>query len=234
MSTHSTSGRGVMMLSTERSPNRKVFSTIACSTASTTPDSAPCSTSARMSCSVTPAAAAVPSPMARSTRLVVAVSSRTIGPPTRDNTPMGRATSAATRSGLDNAIFLGTSSPMMSERKVMAVTTMANATDVAYGASHVTRVNCSASTSAMPTPPKAPASTPTSVMPTCTVERKVLGLAARSSAARAPASPVSSTRCSSRVRLAVITANSDMENTPLITSKMRMTTTSVAISPSIP
>jgi hypothetical protein len=86
----------------------------------------------------------------------------------------------------------------------------------------------SASGSAMAAPPNAPASVPTSVMPTCTVARKRSGLSASSSARRAVWSPASA-RCCSRDLRAETRAISLMANTPFATSSSRTTRTSVPI-----
>src|SRR3954452_13946045 len=66
--------------------------------------------------------------------------------------------------------------------------------------------------------------TPTPVMPTCTVERNLPGLAARANAVLAPRLPRSAARRSWAVRAETI-ASSDIENTPLRTiSARRMAT----------
>ena len=61
-------------------------------------------------------------------RRVVPVSSDTNGPPMRASPPMGLATHDAMVSGHVSAMFLGTSSPMTSERKAMTATTSVRAT----------------------------------------------------------------------------------------------------------
>ena len=66
----------------------------------------------------------------------------------------------------------------------------------------------------MVAPPKAPAKMPTSVIPTCTVERKRLGVLARESAVPAPLLPASAI-WRRRARRAETTANSAMAKTPL-------------------
>jgi hypothetical protein len=65
-------------------------------------------------------------PSSRSIKFVEPVSTLTSGETTRETARIGRATRDAMRSGAPSPIRFGTSSPMMSERYVMAATTRLN------------------------------------------------------------------------------------------------------------
>jgi hypothetical protein len=80
--------------------------------------------------------------------------------------------------------------------------------------------------SAMVAPPKTPASVPTSVMPTWTVDRTRFGSPTSSRAAAAPRSPLPASIWR-RGRRAEMMASSARENRPLTPMSTRMTATSL-------
>ena len=143
---------------------------------------------------------------------------------------MAGASSAEMRSAWFRAIRLGTSSPMTSDRYVMPSTTRPKLTIPAWGASQATRLNFAASLSAMVAPPKAPARTPTSVMPIWIVERNWLGELARSRATCAPGWP-SSAFCCSRARRDATRAISDMASRPFTMIRATMMMISIVSEP---
>jgi hypothetical protein len=83
----------------------------------------PCSISHLISSSVTGGSRLFCTPSNRSTASVVPLSKRTKGAETRASQLRGRAIAAAMVSGWSNARCLGTSSPKISDRKVIATTT---------------------------------------------------------------------------------------------------------------
>jgi len=172
----------VMRDPTVRSPRRNTRLTIVCSAGSKTPARVPCSIMTAISFSVTGGSSEARSPMRRVTTSVERVRKETMGENSFDSHFMGRAMMEAIRSGLCNAMRLGTSSPMMSDRYVMTRTTMPRPMDSAYEASKGKVLKYAVSFSAMVAPPKAPARMPMSVIPVCTVERKRLGDSASSRA----------------------------------------------------
>jgi hypothetical protein len=96
----------------------------------------------------------------------------------------------------------------------MLATTMASASPSAMPCKAANCLRYCASRSAIVAPEKAPASTPTSVIPTCTVGRKVAGWSASSTATAAPLAPRRAMAFSRALR-AETTASSDIAKKPL-------------------
>jgi len=97
----------------------------------------------------------------------------------------------------------------------MVSTTRPRPSALLYGASGSIPSSQSPSAPAMVAPPNAPASTPTSVIPIWTVDRKRSGASARSSATRALWLPLFDNSRRRALR-ADMTASSDMEKTPFM------------------
>ena len=74
---------------------------------------------------------------------------------------------------------------------VMEITTIPSAIESLYSPMYGTFCNAPASASDNVAPPTAPASTPTNVMPICTVDKKTLGSSSKYSAVAADLSPSS-------------------------------------------
>ena len=148
---------------------------------------------------------------------------------TRDIAWSGPATHCAMRSGLLNAMRLGTSSPRIREKNVIRPTTPPNAIESAHGASGGKWESQAATWAATVEPPKAPARMPHNEIPTWTEDRKRVGSAASWSAARAPSLP-SSASCLRRAFRAEMIAISAIAKTPFATSNRPITNSSVEIS----
>lgn len=109
---------------------------------------------------------------------------------------------------------LGTSSPKMMVKKVMAVTTSAVDTTLAVPAPMPCDSIHTASGPAKAASPTMPLSMPIEVMPICTVDRNCVGDSISLRAAIAPASPASA-RAARRARRLVASAISDIANNAL-------------------
>ena len=159
---------------------------------------------------------------------VETVRNQTAGRARRARPRMNGDITAAIRSGFVRAMRLGTSSPITSDRYVIASTTSARPTDSPCGAIHATVLKCAPSSSASVAPPNTPARIPTMVIPICTVERKSFGRSASSRATVAPRSP-SSLRVRRRALRDEMTAISAIAKTPFATMSRKIRTISRVI-----
>ncbi len=229
-STQTSSLRGVMIARTGRSASRSRRSIMLRSSCSSTPAWAPSAISARSSSSVTVSRPVLVTPNRRSTSDEDCLSSHTAGAATRDSTRSGSDKAAAMRSGRRSASCLGTSSPSTSMRAVIAITHNVSASSCANGASTGTRASHGARRPAMLAPPKVPSRMVTRVMPTCTVGRKLCGSSASSAARSAPGTP-RRTSTASLARRDEIRASSPIANTPLSSTRSRITTRETTMMP---
>ena len=165
------------------------------------------------SSSVTRSSLAPERPSSDSTRRLDLSSSHTSGAATEAMTAMLGAARAAIRSASRSASCLGTSSPRISEKYVMATTTTPTPM-VPATASGTPRVSKnSRSRSPRVAPEKAPDSTPIRLMPICADDRNLPGSSASFSATAAPLLP-SAAMTFSRAGRAETTASSDMDSSP--------------------
>jgi hypothetical protein len=117
------------------------------------------------------------------------------------------------------------SSPTSRLRLVISTTTIPRASVLAYALIAAQRCSNAASGVESAGPPTAPNKTLTSVIPICTVERKVVGFCASFRAAAALLLP-SLANCCKRAFREETTAISDITNMPLIRSKRKRIKTS--------
>ena len=211
-SSQTISMRGIIIEPTCLSSSRNTLRTIWCSCSSITPASTLSSRLAASSSSVTVRLGPPRTPISRKVASVHHDSSLTKGRAISESHSIGCAASRATVSGYICPIRLGTNSPKMIVRKVIAMTTIAVAVMAAARAwiANVALSQC-ANGSENAASPTMPFRMPIDVMPICTTERNLVGLSCRSIAACAPASPASTITCSRALRLAV-SAISDMAN----------------------
>ena len=119
-----------------RSPRRSAISTIAVSARGMCPVATPSRSMKVISSSVTGAAPWLRTGSRRSTKSVDALKNHSIGAPTRATARMKRASAAAIRSGWSSAMRFGTSSPRISEKYEMPITTTAMLITWAYRAAN--------------------------------------------------------------------------------------------------
>ena len=192
-----------------RSPSRSAISTIAVSACGMWPVATPSRSMKLISSSVTGAAPWPRTGSRRSTRSVEALKNHSIGAPTRAIARINRATAEPMRSGWSSAIRLGTSSPRISEKYEIPITTTAMLTTWAYSA---ISPECPPSSRSSLSPkvawPKVPERTAIKVTPICTVESSREGSAFNSIAAWAPGLPASAsgTRRAFRAETSAISA----------------------------
>ena len=214
-SSQTNSVRGVIIERSCRSPKRKMLATISRSASSKTPASAPSSSNNLISSSVTATSLiSSPTPSKRRKNAVASESRRTTGRARFDSQLIGRATEAASRSGLRRASRLGTSSPMTTLKNVMVPTTIARAIPWLYGPMSGSGAINWASSFVSAAPPNAPARMPIKVMPTWTVDNRAVGSIDMRKAIAAPELPLSASVCSLSRREETM-AYSASANTPL-------------------
>ena len=112
-----------MIASTRRSPSRSAICTIADSAGSNSPEAAPSRIIMLISASLTGTLLALGIGSSFSTSELTPDSTRSAGMAMMAKAVMKRASAIARRSGLPSAIRLGTSSPTITERKVIVTTT---------------------------------------------------------------------------------------------------------------
>ncbi len=177
-------GRGVIRLSTLRSPRRSTRLTMLRSSLSMTPCSALSETSRRISSSLTRSLLARSTPSRRRIMRVIQISTKANGVASAVIMRIGMAVATANFSGLTRARRFGSSSPNSMLAKVMPDTLRATPIGTAYWASNGTPRRSSkwAMSSPILAPSAVPVPMPISVMNTCTVDRKRSGVCASDSA----------------------------------------------------
>ncbi len=220
--------RGVITLSTVRSPSRSTRLTMLRSSLSMTPWSAPSATSRRISSSLTCSRVPLFMPSRRSSPRVTQIRKNANGVASQVSTRIGSAVAIAKRSGSTSAMRLGNSSPSSIWMKVMPDTLRTTPIGRLYWSTHGMSSASSATPMRSPidAPSAAPALTCSSVMNTCTVARKFSGCWASPSATLARR--LVSARCLSRLLRATIRAISLSAKKPF--SSASSTTSEIWIS----